>query len=84
MYVNVSDPSMGPPPTDPRTRVYQYDAGNFLIYEGWAKPGSAYTDPVWAIRKYTYTGGNLTLTQWADGNTAEDNIWANAATLQYF
>lgn len=35
---------------------------------------------VWAIKKNTFTGSQLTLSQWANGNTQMKNIWNNRAT----
>jgi hypothetical protein len=59
--------------------------------QGWPAQSSLIpaTGPVaagayWAIRKLTYNGaGQLTQIQWAGGNTAQSNIWANRASLTY-
>lgn len=71
------------PPQDAFDIRYDYDGSNNLIYEGWAAPGSLTTDAVWAIRKMTYTGTNVVLKQWANGNTAQANVWNNRASLTY-
>lgn len=64
-------------------KKFDYDSNNYLIYEGWAAPGSLTSTAVWAIRKYTYSGSNLVTTQWADGDTNEDNMWDNRVALTY-
>ena len=62
---------------------FDYDGSNNLLYKGRALPGSASSDAAWAIQKYTYTGGNLTLIQWANGDNALNKIWDNRAALSY-
>lgn len=37
----------------------------------------------WAIKKFTYSGTQLVLVQWADGNPRMDNVYDNRATLSY-
>lgn len=36
-----------------------YDGSNNLIYQGFAQPGSATSEAVWRIRKYTYNATPL-------------------------
>ena len=65
------------------TSVYDYDGSSNLIYSGTALAGSAKASPAWQIKKYTYSGSNLTDVQFADGNTQFDNIWNNRTSLSY-
>jgi hypothetical protein len=41
------------------------------------------TEPIWAINLYQYSGSDLTHSQWADGNTVDDNVCDDHATLAY-
>lgn len=41
------------------------------------------TEPIWAINRYQYSGGKLTHSQWADGNSTDDNVADDRATLAY-
>lgn len=68
------------PPGLALQKLYDYDVGGNLIYEGWAPCGIATAAAAWAIRKNTMSGSNLAATQWADGNTNMDNVWDNRAT----
>lgn len=72
-------------PVVANVRRFAYDASGNLEYEGWAAlPGSLTSAAVWCIRKHTYDASNrLTLSQYADGNTAFDNVWDDRATLTY-
>jgi len=65
------------------TNAYDYDGSNNLIYLGRAAGGSSKASAVWQIKKFTYSGSNLTDTQWADGDQAFDNIWNDRAGLSY-
>lgn len=63
---------------------YDYDGSNNLIYEGWASPGKKSSDAAWAIVKNTFTGNNLTLSQYPTITGPEFTaIWDNRATLAY-
>lgn len=74
------------PPDAAYTKRYDYDGSSNLIYEGWAKAslGAATSAASWAIKKYTYTGSNLTLVQWSPldsfGIPKEASIWDNRAS----
>lgn len=83
MYANVADPSSGAPPADPYTKRYEYDGAGNLVYEGWAKAGVGINDPYWAIRFYTTVGGFVTLIQWANGNSGQQNKWVDRASIPY-
>lgn len=65
------------------TVLLDYDVDGNLIYKGEAVPGSADTDAVWRIRKFTWTSGNLTAVQWAGGNRNFDNRWDQRAAYAY-
>ena len=66
-----------------KTQALDYDGSNNLIYQGQAAPGSSKAAAVWKITSFTYSGGNLTDIQWADGNLNEDNIWNDRVSLSY-
>lgn len=71
------------PPATPYKKLYAYDGSGNLEYEGWAAPSAATSAAAWAIKKNTYTAGNLTSELWADGNTVEDNVWDDRVSLTY-
>lgn len=52
-----------------------------LQYVGYAKPGSAATQPVWRITKVVSVGGNVTSETWANGNMLNKNIWKSTTDL---
>jgi len=58
-------------------------SGSNLLYLGEAPPGSATSAAAWRIQKYTYSGSNLTDTQYADGDEEFDNVWDDRASLSY-
>ena len=66
-----------------KKNALDYDGSGNLIYQGQAVPGSAKSAAVWKITKFTYSGSNLTDTEWADGNHYEDNVWNDRASLSY-
>ena len=51
-------------------------------YVGEAATGSSEADPVWRIKRLSYTGGTIKIT-WADGDDLFDNVWTNRAGLTY-
>jgi len=53
-----------------------------ITYVGTAIAGSAYSNPVWQIKKIE-TSGTQTLIKFADGNVLFDNIWNNRTSLSY-
>ncbi len=74
------------PPKTPYTKRFDYDGSGNLIYEGfaWAAGNFATSVANWAVKKYTYNGSNqLTLVQWANGASTQNNIWDNRAALSY-
>jgi hypothetical protein len=60
-----------------------YDVDSNPIYVGEARPGSASNAARWRIKKLTYSGTNMTVLQFADGNPNFDNVWDNRASLSY-
>lgn len=74
--------SDGPPET-PYLVLYDYDGSNNLIYQGFATPGTATSAAAWAIKKNTFSGSNLTMSQWANGKSNQENIWDARADLTY-
>ena len=71
------------PPSVAYQKQYAYDAGGNVIYEGWAAPGIATAAPLWAIKRYTYSGSNVVAEQWAGGNACEAYIWDDRSSLNY-
>ncbi len=71
--------------TDPPALLKRmdYNASNLPLYIGWAIPGTGAGDAAWLITKHTYSGNNVTLIAFADGNTNFDNIWNNRTSLNY-
>lgn len=63
--------------------VFDYDGSGNIIYEGHASPGQAKSAATWQIKKFVYTGSNITDILWADGNTNFDNVWNNRTGLSY-
>jgi hypothetical protein len=53
-----------------------------VIYLGVAPINSLPSDPVWAIKRLSISGGAITI-EWADGNDLNDNVWDNRASLSY-
>lgn len=64
----------------PLSAKYDYDGSGNLIYKGEARAGTATSTAKWRIRKYTYSGSNLTAVAFADGNDAFDNVWDDRTT----
>jgi hypothetical protein len=72
------------PPNLVYTKRYDYIGSSpEAMYEGWAAPGSATSDAIWAIRKHTYSGTHVVLSEWADGDSKFDNVWDDRTTLSY-
>lgn len=53
-----------------------------VIYLGVAPIASVSSDPIWSIKRLSITGGAITI-EWADGNSLNDNVWDNRASLAY-
>jgi hypothetical protein len=63
--------------------AYAYDASGNVEYVGRARPGTAKSDPLWQIQKFTYGADGVTDVQWAGGLAAFSHIWNNRAALSY-
>jgi hypothetical protein len=74
-------------PTERKGTALRYDqgAGGYprTSYVGTAKPGAAEGSPVWAIKRLVESSGGDIDLEWADGNSNEDNIWSDRASLSY-
>ena len=53
-----------------------------VTYRGYAPLGTGTDEAKWKIERDSKTG-NVTTTQYADGNMDYDNVWDNRASLSY-
>lgn len=58
-------------------------SGDNLIYLGLAAPGSDKAAKKWQIRKFTYSGTNVTDIQYANGSLIFNQVWDDRAGLSY-
>ena len=67
------------------TYAVRIDEVGSIIYVGNAAPGALESGAVWRIQRITFTtaGEADADIEWADGNSAFDNIWDDRATLSY-
>ena len=65
------------------TSLMSYDGSNNLEYLGKANIGSATSDSIWQIKKFIYSGSNMTGILYADGNELFDNLWDDRTSLSY-
>lgn len=84
-YGSIKTPA---PPPLAWTQRFDYDVNGNTIYSGLAESGNsggpATSSAVWTIQKFTYdSNGHVTLIQWANGSTLNNNIWDNRASLSY-
>lgn len=63
-------------------RNIQYEEAGNVTYIGVAAPGVLSSEPLWQIRRLTFSGPNFSL-EHADGNAEYDNVWDNRAGLTY-
>lgn len=65
----------------------EYDGSNNLIYGATALPGTLTSVASWQLKKFTYTGTNLTSVTWPQisGKASFDYsfIWDNRASYTY-
>ena len=65
----------------------EYDGSNNLIYAGFAIQGTLNSAMQWQIKKFTYTGTNLTSVTWPQYNgmaTTDYNfVWDDRASYTY-
>ena len=63
------------------------EAGGDVIYVGEAAPGTADSASLWRIKRVTFTldgdGDTDSVTEWADGDSTQNNIWDDRLTLSY-
>ena len=65
------------------TTVLDYDSASNLIYSGKAETGSSKAVGKWQIKKYTYSGDNLTDIQFAGGKGDFLYVWDNRSGYSY-
>jgi len=71
------------------TELFSYDANGRIEYLGWGPPGSddKKDEAIWKIAKMFYKttamGTQASAMVWAGGNTNEDNVWDDKASLSY-
>lgn len=70
-------------PTKPDYIIALDYVGDDLTYQGVAAAGTAKAAASWQVKRFTYSGSDLTDIQYADGDTDLNNIWDNRATLDY-
>lgn len=58
------------------------EASETVTYIGIGDPGTLDDSAGWAIKRIA-VDGNITKTEWADGNGKDDNVWDDRATLSY-
>ena len=58
------------------------DVGGGVSYIGEAQPGATTASAVWRMKRMTETSGDITI-EWADGDSAFDNVWDNRLSLSY-
>ena len=58
------------------------EVSSSLTYIGEADIGALDSSSKWLIKRMQKTG-TVTKIEWADGNSREDNIWDNRASLAY-
>lgn len=65
----------------------EYDGSNNLIYAGYAKPGTAESEPKWQIVEYTYSGTNRTEAKWPELNGSASSAykfsWTDRGTYTF-
>lgn len=52
-------------------------------YIGFAQPGTAQTDALWAILRLTRVGSDVAAVEWAEGTHLFVHVWADRATFTY-
>jgi len=63
------------------------ESGGDLLYIGEAIPGTIDSAALWRIKRITFTldgdGDTDSVTEWADGDSSQNNIWNNRLALSY-
>jgi hypothetical protein len=58
-------------------------SGANVEYVGEALPGADIADPVWRIKKLTYSGSNVIAIDWAEGDSTFTHIWSDGLGIDY-
>lgn len=69
--------------SDIYTTAYAYTAGGLIEYQGFAIAGTSKASVGWKIKKFTYSGTNITDIQFANGNSGFNHVWNNYAGYGY-
>lgn len=64
-------------------KVYDYQGGNLVVYEGKALPGTKKGKAKWQIKKYIYSGNFVTDIQFAGGTDEFNKTWNNRTSYNY-
>ena len=68
----------------PALKMAQEVDGNGLpLYIGYAVPGTAQSTAKWSIMKMSYSGTNLTKTEFADGTNEFSKEWDERTSYNY-
>lgn len=62
---------------------FDYDGSNHVIYQGWARPGTASSDSIWRIRQLNYSGDNITTILYPSGSPAFAFVWDSRTGYGY-
>jgi hypothetical protein len=71
------------PEDEALTTVYDYDGSGNPIYCGRAPVGSSKDSAVWQIKKFTFSGTNLTDIQFAGNDASFSKVWNSRAGYTY-
>lgn len=64
-------------------QIFDYDASNHVIYQGWAAPGQATSAGTWRIRKLTYSGDNVTNMTFPSGSPSFAFVWDSRTSYTF-
>jgi hypothetical protein len=71
------------PEDEALTTVYDYDGSGNPIYCGRALVGTAKSAAAWQIKKFTFTGSNLTDIQFAGNDASFSKVWNSRLSYSY-
>lgn len=61
---------------------WAYNASNMVEYYGMSLPGRTVGSAAWSIKKYVYSGNNLTKVMWASSTAGKyTHIWSGAGAV---
>ncbi len=69
--------------TLPDGTLIEFDGSGNPHYLGRAAPGSLTADPVWQIRRFTFTANSPTAILYANSSPEFSAVWDNRASLPY-